>query len=80
MTYFQSTLGEPAHGLGIDAVLLRQHAGGERVRRHAVLGRDPLGRLGEPEDIAHAVLYLASDASRFMTGAELVVDGGFIAQ
>ena len=40
----------------------------------------PIGRLGEPEDIANAVLYLASDASRFMTGAELVVDGGFIAQ
>jgi NAD(P)-dependent dehydrogenase (short-subunit alcohol dehydrogenase family) len=40
----------------------------------------PIGRLGEPQDIAHAVLYLAADASRFMTGAELVVDGGFIAQ
>lgn len=40
----------------------------------------PIGHLGEPQDIAHAVLYLASDASRFMTGAQLVVDGGFIAQ
>jgi len=40
----------------------------------------PIGRLGEPQDIAHAVLYLASDASSFMTGAEVVVDGGFIAQ
>jgi NAD(P)-dependent dehydrogenase (short-subunit alcohol dehydrogenase family) len=40
----------------------------------------PIGRLGEPQDIAHAVLYLAADASRFMTGAELVVDGGYIAQ
>jgi NAD(P)-dependent dehydrogenase (short-subunit alcohol dehydrogenase family) len=46
----------------------------------AYAGMHPIGRLGEPEDIAHAVLYLASDASRFMTGAELVVDGGFIAQ
>jgi NAD(P)-dependent dehydrogenase (short-subunit alcohol dehydrogenase family) len=36
--------------------------------------------LREPQDIAHAVLYLASDASRFMTGADLVVGGGFIAQ
>lgn len=40
----------------------------------------PIGRLGEPQDIANAVLYLASDASRFMTGSQLVVDGGFIAQ
>jgi 3(or 17)beta-hydroxysteroid dehydrogenase len=36
----------------------------------------PLGRLGEPDDIAYAVLYLASDESKLMTGSELVVDGG----
>lgn len=40
----------------------------------------PLGRLGEPEDIAYAVLYLASDEARFVTGSELVVDGGYTAQ
>jgi NAD(P)-dependent dehydrogenase (short-subunit alcohol dehydrogenase family) len=39
----------------------------------------PLGRLGEPEDVAHAVVYLASDESRFMTGAELKLDGGISA-
>ena len=39
----------------------------------------PLGRLGEPDDIANAVLYLASDESRFMTGAELKLDGGLSA-
>lgn len=42
--------------------------------------RYPSGRLGEPRDIAYAVLYLASDESRFMTGAEMVVDGGYTAQ
>jgi 3(or 17)beta-hydroxysteroid dehydrogenase len=40
----------------------------------------PIGHAGEPDDIAHAVLYLASDESRFVTGAELVVDGGYTAQ
>lgn len=40
----------------------------------------PLQRLGKPEDIAHAALYFASDESSFITGAELVIDGGFSAQ
>ncbi|MBE7636385.1 glucose 1-dehydrogenase [Sneathiella sp. P13V-1] len=39
----------------------------------------PIGHLGEPNDIAYGVLYLASDESRFMTGAELVLDGGISA-
>ena len=44
------------------------------------LGRQiPLGRVGEPNDIANGVLYLASDESRFMTGAELKLDGGISA-
>jgi len=40
----------------------------------------PMGRLGDPEDVAYGVLYLASDESKYMTGAELVIDGGFTAQ
>lgn len=39
----------------------------------------PLKRLGKPEDIAYTALFLASDESSWMTGAELIVDGGFIA-
>lgn len=39
----------------------------------------PLGRLGEPDDVANAVIYLASDESRFMTGAEIKLDGGISA-
>jgi NAD(P)-dependent dehydrogenase (short-subunit alcohol dehydrogenase family) len=40
----------------------------------------PLGGLGEPRDVAECVVYLASDESRYVTGAELVVDGGMTAQ
>lgn len=40
----------------------------------------PLGRLGDPDDVAYAVLYLASDESRFMTASELKVDGGISAK
>ena len=40
----------------------------------------PLGRLGTSEDIAYGVLYLASDEAAFMTGSELVIDGGYTAQ
>jgi NAD(P)-dependent dehydrogenase (short-subunit alcohol dehydrogenase family) len=39
----------------------------------------PLGRIGQPREIAYAALFLASDESSFMTGAEMIVDGGFMA-
>ena len=44
--------------------------------REALLASTPLGRLGEPEDIARCVRFLVSDASSFVTGAVLAVDGG----
>ena len=46
----------------------------------AMVGRVPLGRFGRPEEIAYGVLYLASDESSFVTGSELVIDGGRTAQ
>ena len=42
--------------------------------------RHPIGRLGQPEDIANAALFLASDESAFVTGTPLIVDGGYTAQ
>ncbi len=45
-----------------------------------MLSRIPMGRYGQPEDVAYGVLYLASDESSFVTGSELVIDGGWTAQ
>jgi len=45
----------------------------------AIKAAHPMGRFGDPSDVANAVLYLASDASRWMTGTELVLDGGYTA-
>jgi len=39
-----------------------------------------MGRFGDPDDVAYGVLYLASDESKFLTGSELVIDGGWTAR
>jgi len=48
--------------------------------RKAAAALHPLGHMGEPDDIAWGVVYLASDEARFVTGAELVIDGGYTAR
>ena len=48
--------------------------------QRVMLSRIPLGRYGESEEVAYGVLFLASDESSFMTGSEVVIDGGWTAQ
>ena len=56
-------------------------AGGDEAVAHDKLARGiPLKRIGEPDDVAWCVVYLASDESKFITGAEFKIDGGMSAQ
>ena len=69
------------HPVFIDTPILDGMArGGDRNVALQKLGRQiPLGRVGQPDDVAYAVLYLASDESKFVTGSEIKVDGGISA-
>jgi cyclopentanol dehydrogenase len=62
----------------VTAMTERRRADPEQHR--LMLSRIPLGRYGQPEEVALGVLYLASDESSFVTGSELVIDGGWTAQ
>ncbi len=56
-------------------------AHGDEAKAHERLARGiPLKRIGEPDDVAYCVLYLASDESKFVTGSEFRIDGGMLAQ
>jgi NAD(P)-dependent dehydrogenase (short-subunit alcohol dehydrogenase family) len=57
-----------------------QASGNAEEMRSYIESLHPIGRIGEPNDIAYGVLYLASDESKFVTGSELVIDGGYTAQ
>jgi NAD(P)-dependent dehydrogenase (short-subunit alcohol dehydrogenase family) len=49
------------------------------MARNAMASQHPLGHLGEPQDVANGVIFLVSDEAKFITGAELVIDGGYTA-
>ncbi len=66
----------PGH---IDTNLIREFIQNPE-RREWLEQRYPIGRIGRPEEIAYAALFLASDESSFVTGAPLIVDGGYTAQ
>ena len=65
----------PIQTPGLSGLLASSGEGEQRLKR--LLKRVPLGRLGTPDEIARAVVFLASDDSSYVTGTELFVDGGF---
>jgi NAD(P)-dependent dehydrogenase (short-subunit alcohol dehydrogenase family) len=65
---------------GIVATDMTTEARNDEEWREDRLGRIPLGRFAEPEDIADPAVFLASDAARYITGHILVVDGGYVAR
>ena len=64
----------------VDGYLARNFAGHEEEVRQQLHARQPLGRMGQPDEIAAAALYLAADESSFVTGSLLVIDGGWTAK
>ena len=62
----------------IDTPMTAERRADPETQRQSIM-RIPLGRTGVPDDVAYGVLYLASDESSFVTGSELVIDGGFLA-
>jgi NAD(P)-dependent dehydrogenase (short-subunit alcohol dehydrogenase family) len=74
------------HGIRVNSVHpgfmppMRTSRPRDTAEQQRLIKATPLRRLGEPIDVAHAVLFLASDEAAFITGTELVVDGGFIAR
>jgi NAD(P)-dependent dehydrogenase (short-subunit alcohol dehydrogenase family) len=67
------------HGIRVNTLALAEQTLANPERRNWILSKIKLGRLGEVEDIMGAVVFLASDASAMMTGASLLIDGGWTA-
>ena len=64
----------------VDTPMLAGLTGGDPEFKAAVAASEPMGRVGKPQEVADAVLWLCSDASSFVTGHALAVDGGWVAQ
>jgi len=60
--------------------LAEQSPDGKEAFRRGLDEKHPIGHIGEPDDIGYGVVYLASDESKFVTGSELVIDGGYTAR
>jgi NAD(P)-dependent dehydrogenase (short-subunit alcohol dehydrogenase family) len=64
----------------IDTPMIDRFAHGEAQIRNQLMASEPVGRMGQPEEIANAALWLCSQQSSFVTGHSLVVDGGWVAR
>lgn len=64
----------------VEGYLSRSFPGQEDAVRQTLHARQPIGRMGQPEEIAAAALYLAADEAAFVTGSGLVIDGGWTAK
>ena len=75
------------HGITVNAIapgymmtpLVKGYLEADAERYRRILQRIPLGRIGQPEEIGGALVFLASDAARFITGATIAIDGGWTA-
>jgi len=81
------TLDLAGHGIRVNAIApgptltgLTRASYADPERRRATIAQIPLGRLGDPQDLVGAILFLASDESRWTTGSTVTVDGGYNAQ
>lgn len=64
----------------IDTEMVERFTGHDPDAEAALLASEPVGRIGHPEEIADAVVWLSSDRSSFVTGQAIAVDGGFVAR
>jgi NAD(P)-dependent dehydrogenase (short-subunit alcohol dehydrogenase family) len=81
LQYAKSGIRMNAVGPGAIATDMFETAtGGQDEAKAYMAGLHPMGRIGQPAEVANAVLWLSSDAASFMTGETLIVDGGFVAQ
>lgn len=77
-----------ARGIRVNAVcpgvirtpMVERFTGGEAEAQAQLVASEPIGRMGTPEEVAAAVVWLCSDAASFVTGHAMVVDGGFVAR